>query len=180
MLELHFSASDFYDGNSFVDAPAVTLQLEHSLLAVSKWEGIWEKPFMGQKSLDKTEFCSYILCMMVAGSPPPFLEQRLTNEHVDQVQTYMSRKSTATWFTDYSKKTSPSNEVITSEIIYYWMIAYQVPPEYERWHLQKLMTLLQVCERKSNQSNRKMSRQEILARNRELNAQRRKATNSTG
>lgn len=179
MLKLTLPETEVYDEsrNEFVLLPKVKLKLEHSLVSLSKWESIHKKAFMGPNQKTREETISYIECMCL-GSNPQGLRTRLTQDQLTIINQYISDKATATTFREIPGQRG-SREVVTAEIIYYWMVAMNVPLECENWHLDKLFSLLRVISLKSAPA-KKMSRNELIARNRELNAQRRAALNTTG
>lgn len=157
----------------------ITLQLEHSLVSLSKWEAKWNKPFLS-KTKDRTdaEMRDYIRCMTITQNVDPEVYLLLPEDIVKQISDYMEAPMTATTFNN--QKDKPSREIITSELIYYWMVSLQIPFDpCEKWHLNRLMTLIKVCSIK-NSPQKKMSPNEIRARNRELNAARRKSMNTRG
>lgn len=162
----------------FVEPKTRTLQLEHSLVSLSKWESKWHKPFLAQKDLTVEETLDYIKCMTLTKDVPPEVYAHLTNEHVKKVWEYISDPMTATTFReDGSGK--KNREIITAEIIYYWMVAFGIPFECQKWHLNRLMTLIRVCNIK-NQPEKKRSKSEIMRSNTALNAARRKQLHSRG
>lgn len=166
--------------NEFIYIKEQKLQLEHSLVSLSKWESRWHKPFLSSKNNNKSqeEIIDYIRCMTITQNVDPNVYYNLTQKNYDKIQAYIDDSMTATTFSDI-QKTAPSREIITSELIYYWMIAYNVPVEFEKWHLNRLLTLIKVCSIK-NTPPKKMSKREIMNRNAALNASRRKAHNSKG
>lgn len=154
-----------------------SLQLEHSLVSLSKWESKWCKPFLSQDTRTSDETIDYVRCMTITQNVNPDVYKYLTDDNIRQVDEYINAKMTATWFSDkQGRPGKKNNEVITAELIYYWMIAYNIPSEYQKWHLNRLLTLIRVCEVKNNPpKNNKMSMNEIYSQNRSLNEARRKA-----
>lgn len=164
--------------NEFVDSETVTLELEHSLVSLSKWESIYEKPFLGPHTMSTDEVFGYIKAMLITPSVPEEVFYRLSQENIDAINDYINRKMTATWFQDMPSS-GKAGETITSELIYYWMTAYTIPLECENWHLNRLFTLIRIANVK-NSKPKKMSTSEIAARNRALNEQRKAAMGTTG
>lgn len=179
MLTIRLPKQSIFDEEKqrFVEYEATEVQLEHSLVSLSKWESKHEKPFLDRKEKTEEEIFSYIECMISSGGIPQDFIRRLTDEDVDSISKHIDAKMSATWFSD--RQTPPSREVVTSELIYYWMFAQNIPKECEHWHLNRLLTLIKVCNLKS-QPPKKMSKAEIAARNRDLNAQRRAKYNTSG
>ena len=181
MLNITIPAIDGWDDDKqeFVDIkPSRTLSLEHSLISLSKWESKWCKPFISTKDKTQEEIIDYIKCMTLTQNVADDVYNRLSFENIKQINEYINAPMTATrFFNDKNVKTS--REQITSEIIYYWMITLNIPFECQKWHLNRLLTLIRVCNIK-NQPPKKMNRREILSRNAALNAARRKQFNSKG
>jgi len=154
------------------------LQLEHSLVSISKWESKFEKPFLGDSDKSPEEVLYYIQCMVISSDVPAEVYLHLSNENIMAVNDYINSKMTATWFTE-TKPSKPSREVITSELVYYWMVALNIPFECQYWHINRLFTLIRVCNEK-NQPAKKMTKAELIARNRSLNEQRKAMLGTTG
>lgn len=154
------------------------LQLEHSLVSISKWESKWEKPFLKKDTRTQEELIDYIRCMTLTQNVDPMVYYGLTQENIDAVTNYLDASMTATTFPD-DKHPTGRGEVVTSELIYYWMIALGIPFECQKWHLNRLLTLVRICNIK-NQPPKKMGRQELLSRNAALNKARRAKLNSRG
>lgn len=161
----------------FVVPKTQVLQLEHSLVSLSKWESRWHKPFLSQKEKTVDETLDYIRCMTITQNVKPEIYNFLTNDNLKQIDNYIEDPMTAITFPDGNQR--PRREIITSEIIYHWMISFNIPFECQKWHLNKLLAFIKVCCNK-NLPPKKMSQSEILQRNRELNEARKKALNSTG
>jgi hypothetical protein len=180
MLTITVPGVESYDENleQFVSIGDVTLELEHSLVSLSKWESEFEKPFLGKGDKTSEETLAYIGHMVIGKDPPGDFLQRLSKENLETINAYIERKMTATWFSD-QPGAPRSREVITSELVYYWMTVFQIPFECETWHLNRLFTLIRICNIKQAKP-KKMSRAEVAARNRELNAQRKAQLGTTG
>ena len=180
MLQITVPAFEGWDESKqeFVNYKAQTLQLEHSLIAVSKWESKWHKPFLVKEQKTKEETLDYIKCMTITQNVDPEVYNRLTQDNIDEINAYIDNPMTATTFSD-EQNGKPSREIITSELIDYWMIANNIPVEFRKWHLNRLITLIKICSIK-NAPPKKQSKQDILRRNAALNAERRKRLNSKG
>ena len=156
-----------------------TLSLEHSLVSISKWESKWHKPYFGQDKKTIEEFIDYVQCMTITQNVDPQVYSTLVMrpDLLKTISDYIDESMTATTFP--KKNTPPNREIITSEVIYYWMVYYGIPFECQKWHLSKLMTLINVCNAK-NAPKKKMNQQEIFSSNRALNAARRRKYNTRG
>lgn len=146
MLKLTVPGYEYYDAktNTFGHTKTTTLQLEHSLVSLSKWEEKWQKPFLGKDQKTMEQCIDYVRCMTITQNVDPLVYNGLTNENFETVNKYIEAPMTATWFSEKDKKQF-NREVITAEIIYYWMIALNIPFECQKWHLNKLLTLVRVC-----------------------------------
>lgn len=180
MLEITIPETEQWDElkQEFVYTKAQTLQLEHSLISLSRWESKWCKPFLSKEDKTFEETIDYIRCMTLNRYVSDEVYGCLTRSNIKQINEYISAPMTATWFSKDPTGRS-SREQITSELIYYWMIALNIPFECQKWHLNRLLTLIRVCNLK-NQPSKKMSRREIMSRNAALNAARRKQLGTNG
>ena len=171
MLVIQVPLEESLVGPEFVVTKSFTLEMEHSLVSVSKWEQFFEKPFLSrtvEKTSEETHW--YIKAMTLTPNVPPEVFTKLSEENVADIEKYIAASMTATTFPDGDGR--ESREIITNEIIYYWMTVFNIPFECETWHLNRLFTLIRICNIKQAKPKR-MSRAEIAARNRELNEQRR-------
>lgn len=180
MLPIHIPATEQWDETKqeFVSTKAITLQLEHSLVSLQKWESKWHKAFLSKKEKTAEETIDYIKCMTITQNVSDDVYSCLTQENINEINAYIENPMTATYFSDQDNNKT-NRETITAELIYYWMIALQIPIECKKWHLNQLLTLIRVCNIK-NQPPKKMSRREIMSRNAALNAARRKQMNTKG
>lgn len=155
------------------------LQLEHSLISLSKWESKWCKPFFSKKEKTFDETIDYIRCMTLTKNVDLDLYNRLTEQNVKEVYEYINSPMTATTIHEESNGGKGRREPITSELIYYWMLEFHIPFECEKWHINRLITLIQIC-RIKNTPPKKRSKREIMSRNAALNEARRKQLNTKG
>lgn len=178
MLKITILGDEFYDEKErlFLTKNDVVLELEHSLVSLSKWESIWEKPFLSRETKSTEETISYVRAMVLTDDFPPEVFSRMSPENFADINKYIDSKMTATWF---NEKAQRSQEIITAEVIYYWMISLNIPFECQDWHLNRLFSLIRVCNQK-NTPPKKLSRSELAARNRELNAQRKAQLHTKG
>ena len=181
MLKLVIPSTEQYDSekNEFFMTAEHTIMLEHSLMSVAKWEARWEKPFLSKEQKTNEQTIDYVKCMTLTQNVNDEVYNYLTERNIQEVSRYIDRSMTATWFSEDNSK-SKNREIITAEVIYYWMIANNIPFECQKWHLNRLLTLIRVCNSKNSEHSKKMSKSEIKAKNKELNALRRKRLGSRG
>lgn len=180
MLKITIPAGELWDEQTkqFIRVREQTLKLQHSLVSISKWEAKWKKPFLDANEKTPEQNLDYIRCMNMTQNVDPHCYSLLTPENILEIKDYIDDPMTATWFSE-AQKGPQKREVITSEVIYWQMIALNIPPEYAKWHLNRLLTLIRVAALK-NQPEKKMSKKELLTRNAALNAARRAKYNSKG
>jgi hypothetical protein len=180
MLQITIPAAEMYDesNNEFVSTKEQTLQLEHSLVSLQKWESKWCKPFLSKQDKTPEELLDYVKCMTITQNVDPKVYLFLTNDNIKQINSYIEAPMTATTFSE-DKNAQKNREIITAELIYYWIIALNIPFECRKWHLNQLLTLVKVCNIK-NQPPKKTSKKDLLSRNAALNAARRKQFNTSG
>ena len=179
MFTIDVPVTESYDEATQTFVPqVVTLELEHSLVSLSKWESIFEKPFLGNKDKTAEEIIGYVKAMTLTSNVPEEIYSSLSKDNIETINKYIDARMSATWFNE-APGAPKSRDIITSELIYYWMTVFQIPFECETWHLNRLFTLIRICNIKQSKP-KKMSRAEIAARNRELNAQRKAQLGSTG
>lgn len=183
MLKITIPGTELYNEkkNEFITTEDTTLQLEHSLVSISKWEANWGKSFLNTKQKTLEESIDYIKCMTITQNVPAVVYKGINNDIMKAIQAYIEAPMTATTFSkeQEGQKKTAGKEVITSELIYYWMIALQIPMECQKWHINRLLTLINVCNIK-NTPPKKMSKSEIYSKNKALNAARRAKYHSKG
>lgn len=179
MLQLKITTAEGYNEatQEFVCAESFVLELEHSLVSLSKWEAKWEVPFLGAEAKTNEQVLDYVQMMFSGTNFPEKLLDKFTAKNYTEINEYINAKMSATWFNEDHKPVS--SESVTSELIYYWMISLGIPFECQHWHLNRLLTLIKVCNIK-NAPKKKMSNRDIAQRNRDLNAQRRKELGTSG
>lgn len=176
MIEIKIPKVELFDEKKeeFITIPETTLQLEHSLISLSKWEQKWHKPFLGMnEKKTKEEMFDYIRCMTLTKDVDPIVYQFISPKILNEIFDYIEDPMTATWFNNENqKKTGRKNRVVTNELIYCWMVMLGIPVQFEEWHLNRLMTLIRVINAE-NTPAKKMSKKEIQAQNARINAARR-------
>lgn len=180
MLHITIPAVEQWDEvkQEFVYTKDQMLSLEHSLVSLSKWESKWCKAFLTKQEKTFEETLDYIKFMTITQNVDPKVYNYLTNENIDEVNRYIEAPMTATYFSE-DKTSKISLEQVTAELIYYWMISLNIPFECQKWHLNRLLTLIKVCNIK-NTPPKKRSRKDIMSSNAALNAARRKQLNTRG
>lgn len=180
MLTVHIPAAELWNEttNEFMYTSECTLQMEHSLVSISKWESKWHKPFLSKEDKTPEEMQDYIRCMLITQNVPEKTIRDLPPSALKQIKDYINDPMTATWFRE-DDKPGGRGKVVTSEVIYYWMIAAQIPFECQKWHLNRLLTLIKLCN-VENAPKKKMSQKDVYARNKAINDANRKRFNTKG
>lgn len=181
MLEITIPATELWDErkSEFISVKEQKLQLEHSLVSLSKWESKYGKPFLSRDDKTYEETLDYIKFMTLTQNVKPDVYVCLTDENIRQVNDYIGNPMTATTFPQESGRKGNQGEIVTAEVIYYWMVALEIPIKCEKWHLNRLTTLIRVINAK-NAPQKNMSKKSVMSQNAALNAARRKRHNSRG
>lgn len=187
MLTITIPGGEFYDEENerFFETKGKTIVIEHSLVSISKWESKWKKPFIETlnnwskmpESINLDEILDYIRCMTLTQNVDPVVYRTIPAQTINDIFEYMNDPMTATWFRNEER--NKKGEVVTSELVYYWMTALNIPFECKKWHFNRLMVLIRIASEK-NQPPKKMNKNNILKQNRSLNAQRRARMRSRG
>lgn len=179
MLQITIPKTEMWNesSNEFIETKSRVLALEHSLVSIAKWESKWCKPFLTNKKKEPLEMLDYIKCMTLTQNVPDVVYNQFSNENLNDINKYIESPMTAT--TVRSLKSNGYGEQVTAELIYYWMIALHIPFECQKWHLNRLLMLIRVCNIK-NQPPKKHSANELRARNASINAARKKRWNTKG
>lgn len=180
MLEIVVPATELWDDQKqeFITTKEQELRLEHSLVSIAKWEAKWHKVFLSEKD-EKTadEIIDYVRCMTLTQNVDPMVYYCLTKDNIEAIKDYMGNPMTATFVNETDGR--PNREQVTAELIYYWMISLNIPFECQKWHLNRLITLIKVCGYK-NSPPKKMSKRQIMERNNRLNNIRRAQLGTKG
>lgn len=179
MLKVTIPASEYYNEaeNLFGYTKETELTLEHSLVSIAKWESKWHKPFLETKRKTYAETTDYIRCMTITQNVDPLVYNNIPESVINEVYVYIDEPMTATTFRKDSS--DPSREIVTAEVIYYWMTELNIPFECQKWHLNRLLTLVKVCSIKRS-PGKKMSKRQVTSRYKELNEARRRKYHSKG
>lgn len=180
MLVINLLGQELFNEETqeFSTTENVVLELEHSLISLSKWESKFQKPFLTTTNKSRDEILGYVEAMILNPTYPKDLWTRFSQGNLDDINTYIESSQSATTFGTMPDRRG-RGETITSELIYYWLVAFNIPFECERWHLNRLFALIRICNLKNGKQKR-MSKSEIAQRNRELNMQRRAQFGTSG
>lgn len=179
MLKILIPDAELFNESTqeFLKIKGQEISLEHSLVSLSKWESKWKKPFLTNDEKTHEEIIDYIRCMTITQNVDPIVYLGINQSCLKEIMDYIDDKMTATTIRDMNKK--HSREIITAEIIYYWMIELGIPFECQKWHLNRLLTLIQVCSIKQSPAQ-KMNRKDAMRQQSQLNAARRAKYKSRG
>lgn len=185
MLKITIPRQELFNSetNEFIYIKEQTIQLEHSLVSISKWESKWLKPYFSENKKTREEMMDYIRCMTITQNVDPNVYYGLTEKNYSTIAEYIENPMTATKINDIDftgKNGKKSRTFITSELIYYWMISLNIPIEFQRWHINRLITLIRICQIKNDPKDKKYSKSELARNYSELNKKRRKELNSSG
>lgn len=180
MLRVTIPSKEYFDEKSqtFFHTKETTITIEHSLVSLSKWEMKWQKPFNDGKPKPMNEIIDYIRCMTITQNVPMIVYDCITTENLEQIQAYIDEPMTATTFRSINKGKG-NKEIVTAEIIYYWMFSFNIPMECDKWHLNKLLTLIRVFNVK-NTPRKKMSQRDALKYHKAQNEARKKRLGTRG
>lgn len=183
MLTVTIPANEVFNSetNEFIKVKETTLQLEHSLISLKKWEQKWHKPFLMKKDKTIEETIDYIRCMTINPGVDQEIYNYIPGRIIKQITEYIEDPMTATWFSDTGKigAQKKQEEVVTAEIIYYWMISLNIPVEFQKWHLNTLLTLIRVISVK-NTPKEKMDKATWAKQRAALNASRKAKLHTNG
>lgn len=180
MLTLIIGDEYFDEENqTFEIVASAELQLEHSLLSLSKWESKTQKPFLSNAGMTPDELLLYIEAMIISPNYDPAVINRLSDDNMKAINAYIESSESATTFGKSMPESRANAEVVTSELIYYWMVLFQIPFECQTWHLNRLFTLIRICNLK-NSKPKKVSPQQMAAERHALNEQRKAQFNTRG
>lgn len=183
MLQILIPSDELYDTEKeeFIQIKEQKLLLEHSLISVSKWESKWQKPFISNERKTTEETIDYIRCMTITPNVSSDVYLCITGDIMDEVTEYIENPMTATWFSkEMNRRSGINRRVVTSELIYYWMIVCGIPFECQKWNLNRLITLIKICNIENDPKKKRLSKQQILEQNRRLNEERKRLLNTKG
>ena len=177
MLELTVTPKELFDEETerFVNLPGANLEFEHSLVSLSKWESKYRKPFFSDKDEHKKtpyELLDYFY-MMCLQKVDPNIIHFMNSDEINIIGDYIREDQTATWFSSSETPKGPSRKTMTSELVYYWLVALSIPFEVDKWHFNRMLTLIEVVNRENNPDNNKHSKGSMISQRRRLNAERR-------
>ena len=187
MIQIVVPKSEVFDNTNQIFrrvTKETTLQLEHSLISLQKWEARWHTPFLVKKGKTLEQTIDYIRCMCLTPNVKEDVFYCIPKSEMTRIANYIDDPMTATTVTTRGKGPGPKkkNKIVTAEVIYYWMISLNIPNEYRKWHLNQLLMLIRVinAENASNDPNNKRKKHEVLADYRAINEANKKRFNTKG
>lgn len=182
MLKLIVPSEEYYDEetNTFSQTKDYVLQLEHSLVSISKWESKWKKPYISKAKKTYQERCDYVRCMTITQNIPPHVYRNLTEAALARVDLYMADPMSATTIRSIKGKGGGGSSSITSETVYYWMIQYGIPFSCEKWNFNRLMALINICGRKVSNQGKKPNGKHLMQQMYDLNEKRKAQFHTKG
>ncbi len=181
MLEIRVPASEVYQAwnNTFINVQSCVLTLEHSLISVAKWEAKWHIPYLNARKKTTAQDLDYIRCMVIGPVKDDAIFAALSSENIADIRKYIDDTMTATTFSESLNTKKHSKEVVTAEILYHRMFTNNIPMECQKWHLNRLLTLIRVCDTKNSPPS-KMNKKQTASHYAEQNALRRAKYNTKG
>ena len=178
-LQLYVNGTELFDSERrmFIQVKPQKLVLEHSLISISKWEAKHHKMYLETKDKTGLELLDYIKCMTINGDVPDVVYYALSEQNFNDILTYMEDPMTAS--SVYNPPRKNHQERVSSELIYYWMIQYGIPFECEKWHINRLLMLINICSRKSSTLS-KADKQAMDQRRAAINAERKAKLHTKG
>lgn len=179
-IKITIPKGSFYDEekNEFIDLPETKIVMEHSLVSISKWESKWHIPYLTDKPKNKEQTIDYLRCMTITQNVDPNVYYFIPDSELLRIKSYIEDPMTATTISEEEGKGKMS-KVLTTEVLYYYMISYNIPWEFEKWHLNRLLMLIRVCS-EENKPKKKMSKKQAMSKYASLNAARRSHLKSKG
>ena len=179
-IKIKIPYQEYYDEslNEFISIKETELTLEHSLVSISKWESKWHIPYLDEKEKTAEQYMDYVRCMTITQNVNSEIYKYIPDSEIMRIRDYINDPMTATTFKKEEGK-GTTKKAMTSEVLYFYMLSYNIPAEFDKWHLNRLMTLIKVCN-EENKPKKKMSRKQAISRYAELNAARRASLNSKG
>jgi hypothetical protein len=179
-LKIEIPEREFFDEekSQFINVQRTTLTMEHSLVSISKWESKWHIPYLSDKPKTKEQTIDYLRCMTITQNVDPFLFNCIPDRELLKIKDYIENPMTATTFAKEEGK-GHTKKILTSEVLYYYMIAFNIPVEFEKWHLNRLLTLIKVCS-EENKPKKKIGSKQLANKYASLNAARRAKLKSKG
>jgi hypothetical protein len=181
MLRIVVPGEEYFNNEKqeFYTLDDTTLELEHSLISLSKWESEFKQPFLGTDQRTPEQVAAYIKAMILTPDISDKIVSRMSKDNFEDINNYIDSRESATTFNEIQERPRGRSEIITSELIYYWMVAFTIPFECETWHLNRLFNLIRICSIK-NSKQKSMPKNELARRNRDLNEQRKAQLGTTG